>query len=135
MKLSERMSHEDHCDYYRYRHSVYKYECSCQVAEVRKLENENAWMRREVEQVGHAIFTGEDGYVGTEEDLHAIGQFVEGICETLERMVELEAVVALAQHEDYGIDHAYFCNSTHDTGLPCDCELGPALAELEKTNG
>lgn len=36
--LSERMSHEDHCDYYRHRHSPDKYECSCQVVEVRKLE-------------------------------------------------------------------------------------------------
>ena len=35
---SERMSHEEHCDYYRHRRSADKYECSCQVAEVRSLE-------------------------------------------------------------------------------------------------
>ena len=37
--LSERMSHEEHCDYYRHRHITNKHECSCQVAEVRKLES------------------------------------------------------------------------------------------------
>jgi len=52
------------------------------------LETEIKWMRREIERVGHALFTGtETGlYVGTEEDLHAIGQFVEGICENNERL-------------------------------------------------
>ena len=58
---------------------------------VRKLEAENLWMRREIERVGHAIYTGDKGYVGTEEDLQAIGQSVEGICETLDRMIEPEA--------------------------------------------
>ena len=57
----------------------------------RKLEAENLWMRREIERVGHAIYTGDKGYVGTEEDLQAIGQSVEGICETLDRMIEPEA--------------------------------------------
>lgn len=48
---------------------------------------ENRWMRREIERVGRALYTGtETGYVGTEEDLHAIGQFVEGVCENNERL-------------------------------------------------
>ena len=51
------------------------------------LETEIKWMRREIERVGRALFTGtKTGYVGTEEDLHAIGQFVEGICENNERL-------------------------------------------------
>ena len=51
-------------------------------------EQEIKWMRREIERVGHALFTGTKTgqYVGTEEDLHAIGQFVEGVCENNERL-------------------------------------------------
>ncbi len=52
------------------------------------LEAEHKWMRREIERVGRALFTGTKTghYVGTEEDLHAIGQFVEGVCENNERL-------------------------------------------------
>ena len=57
-----------------------------------QLEAENEWMRREVERVGHALYTGtKTGYVGTEEDLHAIGQTVEGVCETNLRLMNVEA--------------------------------------------
>ena len=50
------------------------------------------WMRREIERVGRALFTGtKTGYVGTEEDLRAIGQFVEGVCKTNERLMDVEA--------------------------------------------
>ena len=51
-------------------------------------EQEIKWMRREIERVGRALFTGTKTghYVGTEEDLHAIGQFVEGVCENNERL-------------------------------------------------
>ncbi len=53
-----------------------------------KLEAEYKWMRREIERVGRALFTGTiTGYVGTEEDLHAIGQTVEGVCETLDALL------------------------------------------------
>ena len=57
------------------------------------LKRENEWMRREVERVGRALFTGtETGhYVGTEEDLHSIGDFVEGVCETSTRLMNVEA--------------------------------------------
>ena len=50
---------------------------------VAELKKENEWMRREVERVGTALYTSEQGYVGTEEDLHAIGQTVEGVCDAL----------------------------------------------------
>jgi len=56
----------------------------------RKLQQAQAeyeWMRREVERVGRALFTNSEGhYTGTEEDLHAIGACVEGVCETNERL-------------------------------------------------
>ena len=53
---------------------------------------ESKWMRREIERVGDALFANARGeYTGTEDDLHAVGQFVEGVCETTERMMELEA--------------------------------------------
>lgn len=68
-----------------------QYEWDILVDKIAKLEAENKWMRREVERVGHAIYTGDDGYVGTEEDLQAIGQSVEGICETLDHMIKPEA--------------------------------------------
>ena len=63
---------------------------------VRAMLNEHGWMRREIERVGRALFTGtETGYVGTEEDLHAIGQVVEGVCETsLLMMVQLKDALA-----------------------------------------
>ena len=54
------------------------------------LEAEHKWMRREIERVGLALFTGVNGYVGTEDDLRAIGQFVEGVCETMEALVQRE---------------------------------------------
>ena len=52
------------------------------------LRIENKWMRREVERVGRALFTGTKtgDYVGTEEDLHSIGSFVEGVCENNEQL-------------------------------------------------
>ena len=53
------------------------------------------WMRREIERVGRALFTGtKTGYVGTEEDLHHIGQTVEGVCETNLRLMNVEALNA-----------------------------------------
>ncbi len=56
---------------------------------VEHLEVANKWMRREIERVGRALFTGtETGYVGTEEDLHNIGQFVEGLCDTMDELRE-----------------------------------------------
>ena len=54
--------------------------------EVAALEQEQEWMRREIERVGLALFTGANGYVGTEDDLKAIGQFVEGVCDTMEAL-------------------------------------------------
>ena len=56
-------------------------------------ERENEWMRREVERVGRALFTGTKTghYVGTEEDLHSIGDFVEGVCEANTRLMSVEA--------------------------------------------
>ena len=64
--------------------------------EAEAMLNEHGWMRREIERVGRALFTGtETGYVGTEEDLHAIGQVVEGVCETsLLMMVQLKDALA-----------------------------------------
>ena len=60
-------------------------------AENAALKRENEWMRREIERVGRALFTGtETGYVGTEEDLHAVGQFVEGVCEAVLELAQLE---------------------------------------------
>ena len=49
------------------------------------LDPDHTWMRREIERVGIALFTGANGYVGTEDDLKAVGQFVEGVCETMEK--------------------------------------------------
>ena len=71
--------------------SYARQKCDELADEVGQMETDNKWMRREIERVGQALFTGKDGYVGTEEDLQAIGQFVEGICETLERIPKLEA--------------------------------------------
>ncbi len=76
--------------------------------EIRRLKAANKWMRREIERVGVALFTGANGYVGTEDDLKAVGQFVEGVCETMEkdqientrlRVIEREsaAVIAMAR--------------------------------------
>ena len=66
----------------------------------RELEAENEWMRREVERVGHALYTGtKTGYVGTEEDLHAIGQTVEGVCETNLRLMNVEAYCDKLENE------------------------------------
>ena len=65
-----------------------------------QLEAENEWMRREVERVGHALYTGtKTGYVGTEEDLHAIGQTVEGVCETNLRLMNVEAYCDKLENE------------------------------------
>jgi len=72
------------------------------------LEADCKWMRREIERVGVALFTGANGYVGTEDDLKAVGQFVEGVCETMGkdqientrlRVIEREsaAVIAMAR--------------------------------------
>ena len=65
---------------------------------VMKHSDENKWMRREIERVGRALFTGtKTGYVGTEEDLQAIGQTVEGLCLTVDEMVVLEKKNASAR--------------------------------------
>ena len=74
-------------------------------------EQEIMWMRREIERVGRALFTGtETGhYVGTEEDLHAVGQFVEGVCENNELLFD---VLETAQAE---IDGCPFCKR----GMEC----------------
>jgi hypothetical protein len=46
--------------------------------------NNYAWMRREIERVGDALFTNAKGeYTGTEEDLQCVGQTVEGVVETM----------------------------------------------------
>ena len=59
---------------------------------VEKYKADNTWMRQEIERVGAALFTGKDGfYTGTEEDLYAVGQFVEGVCETNTRLMSVEA--------------------------------------------
>ena len=74
--------------------------------EAKRRVNEYAWMRREIERVGRALFTGtKSGYVGTEEDLHAIGQFVEGVCETAvynEGLMSVEAENAELKRENEG---------------------------------
>jgi len=69
--------------------------------ELKGLETEHKWMRREIERVGRALFTGTKtgDYVGTEEDLHAIGQFVEGVCENNERLwIKSEAMDILLEN-------------------------------------
>lgn len=35
----------------------------------------------------------------------------------------------------YPIDHKYWCNSTHNTGLPCDCGLAELKAIVEDILG
>ena len=56
--------------------------CHLSQVQIEAILNTHAWMCREIERVGRALFTGtETGYVGTEEDLQAIGQYVEGLCE------------------------------------------------------
>jgi len=50
------------------------------------------WMRREIERVGDALFTNLEGhYTGTEEDLQCVGQFVEGVCETMDHLATVNA--------------------------------------------
>lgn len=72
-------------------------------AKIAQLEEENKWMRREVERVGHALYTGtKTGYVGTEEDLHYIGQTVEGVCETNLRLMNIEAELEAHHTLGYG---------------------------------
>ena len=67
--------------------------------EIEEAINEHVWMRREIERVGRALFTGtKTGYVGTEEDLHAIGQFVEGLCDVAEEHASLTEKVEI-EHE------------------------------------
>lgn len=104
-------------------------------SKLNKFKVENSWMRREVERVGHAIFTGERGrYMGTEEDLQAIGQFVEGICETLERMTKLEAVVEYGRHKQQCPVSLAWGKGPGGTGIECDCGFEKALADLEDGN-
>ena len=58
--------------------------CMMSNAQAIAMLNEHAWMRREIVRVGDALYTTPDGhYTGTEEDLHAIGQTVEGVVDTL----------------------------------------------------
>ncbi len=59
------------------------------VPEIVKLEAENRWMRREIGRVSRALFADIKGeYLAKEGDLHAIGQSVEGLCETIAEMVK-----------------------------------------------
>lgn len=57
-------------------------------------QQERAWMRREIERVGEALYTNAEGhYIGTEDDLKAIGQTVEGVIDSSEScQQELEAL-------------------------------------------
>lgn len=73
--------------------------------ELRELETEFKWMRREIERVGRALYTGtETGhYVGTEEDLHAIGQTVEGVCENNERLFAKQEALDILLEDASGI--------------------------------
>ena len=61
------------------------------------------WMRREIERVGDALYTNSKGhYTGTEEDLHCIGQTVEGVCDAMFQLESLNAelVEALEKIKD-----------------------------------
>lgn len=92
------------------------------------LEAERSWMRREVERVGRALFTGtKTGYVGTEEDLHTIGQTVEGVCDTNSQLFD---ILEAAQNE---IDGCPFCKR----GMECKTthyKLREAIGKLWKEN-
>ena len=72
------------------------------------LEAENEWMRREIERVGVALYTNAEGhYTGTEEDLHCIGQTVEGVCDTMFQLETtnadlLEALELVKRCDDKG---------------------------------
>ena len=91
MKLSERMNLANNITKLTIR--VHSQRLRRWADEAAKLEAENKWMRREIERAGYALFTGTKtgDYVGTEEDLHSIGSFVEGVCETNERLMNVEA--------------------------------------------
>ena len=90
--------------------------------EIEAAINEHAWMRREIERVGRALFTGTRvGYVGTEEDLHAIGQYVEGVCETA---VYNEGLMSVEEERD---KYKAVLRTTTCLGCMCnmlDCECG-----------
>lgn len=92
------------------------------------VETGNLWMRREVERVGRALFTGtKTGYVGTEEDLHAIGQTVEGVCDTNSQLMD---ILEAARNE---VDNCPFCQR----GMECKTthyKLREAIGKLWKEN-
>ena len=81
---------------YRIMNGLYEY----RVGMCAQLEAENKWMLREVERVGVALYTTTGGhYTGTEEDLHYIGQMVEGVCETNLRLMNIEAEITTLEDE------------------------------------
>ena len=109
--------------------------------DAKRMVNEHAWMRREIERVGRALFTGtKAGYVGTEEDLQAIGQHVEGVCETAvynEGLMSVEAENEALKRENEWLLLALFnlYQATHGLGTVVQVELADVLFETRKAIG
>ncbi len=110
--------------------------------EVAALEAEIIWMRREIERVGVALFTGANGYVGTEDDLKAVGQFVEGVCETMEAerdmlrtvVLDTDRATMLQALEDISADNLRFIKANAEVAnLNADLQIeNIRLGEIEE---
>ena len=118
-KLSEWFMRDDYCSVCEKDHlSMYGHADDCLVPEIAMLEDSRVSLTAELSEANRLLLAAAFKYL-------ELGEENASLTEKAERLTHV--------HKDWDLDHAYWCDSTHGTGLPCDCDFDEWYALLERS--